>query len=160
MRTYTYISEGEFGLVDKPKPVIMHERDAIVKVTLASICSSDLHIKHGSVPRAVKGITVLIIGAGPTGICTLLCVMLKNPKKVIVCEKDADRIRFINDHYPNVLTVAPEECFDFVHKNSDHGGADVVLEVAGAESSIQNHSLPIPIPLIKSRKHIICLKIK
>ena len=250
MRTYTYISEGEFGLVDKPKPVIMHERDAIVKVTLASICSSDLHIKHGSVPRAVKGITVghemvgivesigsavthvkpgdrvtvnvetfcgecffcrngyvnnctdqnggwalgcridggqaeyvrvpfadqglnkipdgvtdrqallvgdvlatgywatkiseikeedtvLIIGAGPTGICTLLCVMLKNPKKVIVCEKDADRIRFINDHYPNVLTVAPEECFDFVHKNSDHGGADVVLEVAGAESTFR-----------------------
>ena len=33
-------------------------RDAIVKVTLASICSSDLHIKHGSVPRAVEGITV------------------------------------------------------------------------------------------------------
>ena len=25
--------------------------------------------------------TVLIIGAGPTGICTLLCVMLKNPAK-------------------------------------------------------------------------------
>lgn len=102
----------------------------------------------------------MIIGAGPTGICTLLCVMLKNPKKMIVCEKDADRIRFINDHYPNVLTVVPEECLDFVHKNSDHGGADVVLEVAGAESSIQNHSLHIPIPLIKSRKHIICLKIK
>ena len=35
----------------------MHERDAVVKVTLASICSSDLHIKHGSVPRAVPGIT-------------------------------------------------------------------------------------------------------
>ena len=30
--------------------------------------------------------TVLIIGAGPTGICTLLCVMLKNPKRIIVCE--------------------------------------------------------------------------
>ena len=250
MRTYTYISEGKFELVDKPKPVIMHERDAIVKVTLASICSSDLHIKHGSVPRAVKGITVghemvgivesigsavkhvnpgdrvtvnvetfcgecffckngyvnnctdqnggwalgcridggqaeyvrvpfadqglnkipdgvtdrqallvgdvlatgywatkiseiteedtvLIIGAGPTGICTLLCAMLKNPKNLIVCEKDADRIRFINDHYPNVLTVTPEECLDFVHKYSDHGGADVVLEVAGAESTFR-----------------------
>ncbi|MFR0769444.1 MAG: alcohol dehydrogenase catalytic domain-containing protein [Dysosmobacter sp.] len=37
---------------------LLHERDAIVKVTLASICSSDLHIKHGSVPRAVPGITV------------------------------------------------------------------------------------------------------
>ena len=58
MLTYTYISKGKFGLVEKPKPMIQHERDAIVKVTLASICSSDLHIKHGSVPRAVEGITV------------------------------------------------------------------------------------------------------
>ena len=55
--------------------------------------------------------TVLIIGAGPTGICTLLCAMLKNPKNLIICEKDADRIRFINDHYPNVLTVTPEESY-------------------------------------------------
>ena len=53
MLTYTYIREGKFGLVEKPKPQIQHERDAIVKVTLASVCSSDLHIKHGSVPRAV-----------------------------------------------------------------------------------------------------------
>ena len=58
MLTYTYISKGKFGLVEKPKPTIQHERDAIVRVTLASICSSDLHIKHGSVPRAVEGITV------------------------------------------------------------------------------------------------------
>ena len=58
MLTYTYISKGKFGWVEKPEPMIQHERDAIVKVTLASICSSDLHIKHGSVPRAVEGITV------------------------------------------------------------------------------------------------------
>ena len=45
MQAYTYISKGKFELVEKPKPVLMHERDAIVKVTLASICSSDLHIK-------------------------------------------------------------------------------------------------------------------
>ena len=31
---------------------------AIVHVTLGSICTSDLHIKHESVPRAVLGITV------------------------------------------------------------------------------------------------------
>ena len=34
------------------------KKNAIVKVTLASICSSDLHIKHGSVPKAKPGITV------------------------------------------------------------------------------------------------------
>lgn len=250
MKAYTYISEGNFELREKEKPVIMHERDAVVKVTLASICSSDLHIKHGSVPRAVPGITVghemvgtveeigskvtnvkpgdrvtvnvetfcgdcffckngfvnnctdknggwalgcridggqaeyvrvpfadqglnkipdsvtdrqalfvgdvlatgfwaariseiteddtvLIIGAGPTGICTLLCTMLKNPKRIIVCEKDENRIRFINEHYPNVLTVLPEECFGFVKSRSEHGGADRVLEVAGAESTFK-----------------------
>ena len=49
MQTYTYVSKGNFALREKPRPVLMHERDAIVKVTLASICSSDLHIKHGSI---------------------------------------------------------------------------------------------------------------
>lgn len=250
MLTYTYISKGKFGLTEKPKPTILHERDAIVKVTLASICSSDLHIKNGSVPRAVEGITVghemvgiveeagsavtnvkagdrvtvnvetfcgecffckkgyvnnctdknggwalgcridggqaeyvrvpfadqglnkipdnvtdrqallvgdvlatgywaakiseitendtvLIIGAGPTGICTLLCVMLRNPKRIIICEKDKKRIRFINEHYPDVLTVTPDKCLDFVRKNSDHGGADAVLKVAGADSTFR-----------------------
>ena len=58
MQAYTYVSKGKFELREKPKPTLMQERDAIVKVTLASICSSDLHIKHGSVPRAVPGITV------------------------------------------------------------------------------------------------------
>ena len=250
MQAYTYISKGNFRMMEKPEPVILHERDAIVKVTLASICSSDLHIKHGSVPRAVPGITlghemvgvveavgdrvthvkpgdrvtinvetfcgecffckkgyvnnctdenggwalgcridggqaeyvrvpfadqglnkipegvtdrqalfvgdvlatgfwaariseiteedtVLIIGAGPTGICTLLCVMLKNPKRIIVCEKDESRRRFINENYGDVLTVAPEECEEFVRENSDHGGADVVLEVAGAKGTLR-----------------------
>ncbi len=55
MLAYTYISKGKFGLTKKPKPGILYERDAIVKVTIASICSSDLHIKHGNVPRAVPG---------------------------------------------------------------------------------------------------------
>ena len=58
MKAYTYIKKGEFALVDKQKPAIIEPTDAIVHVTLGSICSSDLHIKHGSVPRAVPGITV------------------------------------------------------------------------------------------------------
>ena len=245
MLAYTYIEHGRFGLLDKPKPELKDSRDAIVRVTLGSICTSDLHIKHGSVPRAVPGITVghemvgvveqvgsrvtsvkpgdrvtvnvetfcgecffcqhgyvnnctdvnggwalgcridggqaeyvrvpyadrglnripdsvsdeqalcvgdvlatgfwaariseisgddtvLVIGAGPTGICTLLCVMLKKPKRIIVCEKSSERIRFIREHYPDVLVTEPEECKEFVLRNSDHGGADVVLEVAGA----------------------------
>ena len=58
MKALTYIEHGKFALSEKPKPEILDPRDAVVRVTLGSICTSDLHIKHGSVPRAVPGITV------------------------------------------------------------------------------------------------------
>lgn len=58
MKAFTYIQQGKFGFTEKGKPTIIDEHDAIVRVTLSSICTSDLHIKHGSVPRAVPGITV------------------------------------------------------------------------------------------------------
>ena len=58
MLAYTYIEKGKFALVEKPKPTLIEPTDAIVRVTMSSICTSDLHIKHGSVPRAVPGITV------------------------------------------------------------------------------------------------------
>ena len=250
MLAYTYIKQGDFRLLDKPKPVLKDERDAIVRVTLGSICTSDLHIKHGSVPRAVPGITVghemvgvveqvgsavagvrpgdrvavnvetfcgecffcrhgfvnnctdpdggwalgcridggqaeyvrvphadqglsripdgvsdeqalfvgdvlatgfwaariselspedtvLIIGAGPTGICALLCAMLKHPRRIIVCEKSPERRQFVQAHYPDVLLTTPEECLEFVRAHSGHGGADRVMEVAGGDETFR-----------------------
>ena len=56
---------------------------------------------------------------------------------IIVCEKDENRVRFIRTHYPKVMTVSPEDCADVVRAVSDHGGADGVLEVAGAEGTFR-----------------------
>ena len=250
MLAYTYIEHGKFELIEKPKPGLKDPRDAIVRVTLGSICTSDLHIKHGSVPRALPGTTVghemvgiveqvgadvtsirpgdrvtvnvetfcgecffcrhgyvnnctdanggwalgcridggqaeyvrvpyadqglnripdavsdeqalfvgdvlatgfwaariseitekdtvLIIGAGPTGICTLLCVMLKHPRRIIVCEKSPERIRLVRKHYPDVQVVEPEDCREIVLRSSDHGGADVLLDVAGTDDTFR-----------------------
>ena len=250
MLAYTYIEHGKFELIEKPKPRLKAPRAAIVRVTLGSICTSDLYIKHGSVPRALPGTTVghemvgiveqvgadvtsirpgdrvtvnvetfcgecffcrhgyvnnctdanggwalgcridggqaeyvrvpyanqglnripdavsdeqalfvgdvlatgfwaariseiteedtvLIIGAGPTGICTLLCVMLKQPRRIIVCEKSPERIRLVREHYPDVQVVKPEDCREIVLRSSDHGGADVVLEVAGTDDTFR-----------------------
>lgn len=67
MQAYTYIGKGRFSLIEKNKPTLIEPTDAIVRVTLSSICTSDLHIKHGSVPRAVPGITLgegAIVAAG------------------------------------------------------------------------------------------------
>ncbi len=250
MKAYTYIRKGLFEFREKPVPVILDPRDAVVEVTLSSICTSDLHIREGFVPRAVPGVTighemvgriaevgsavknlaagdrvsvnvetfcgecffcrhgfvnnctdpdggwalgcridggqaryvrvphaeqgltripdsvsdsealfvgdilatgfwaariseiseedtVLIIGAGPTGLCTLLCVLLKHPAHIIVCEKSEERARFVREHYPEVEVVAPEECVEYVRKRSAHGGADRVIEVAGSEATFR-----------------------
>lgn len=40
MLAYTYKEQGKFMLEEKEKPVLQEEEDAIVRVTLASICSS------------------------------------------------------------------------------------------------------------------------
>lgn len=250
MLAYTYTKHETFERLEKPKPVLQDDRDAIVRVTLSSICTSDLHIKHGSVPRAVPGVTVghemvgivesignavktvkpgdrvtvnvetfcgecffcqngwvnnctnpeggwalgcridggqaefvrvpyadqglnripdsvtdeqalfvgdilatgywaaaiseiqeqdtvLILGAGPTGLCALQCVQLHHPQRILVCDPDPSRLEFVRTHYQDVLTTATENLLEFVHANSDHGGADVVLEVAGSEQSFR-----------------------
>ena len=53
MKAYIWHQDGTAGLADRPMPAIQHPRDAIVRVTLSAICTSDLHILHGAVPRAV-----------------------------------------------------------------------------------------------------------
>ena len=58
MRAVVYREKGCFALEERPVPEILDPRDAVVRVTLTSICSSDLHIKGGFVPRAKPGIIV------------------------------------------------------------------------------------------------------
>ena len=58
MKAVVYKEKGVFSLEERPRPSLRDPKDAIVKITLCSICSSDIHIKHGSVPRAVRGTIV------------------------------------------------------------------------------------------------------
>ena len=44
---------------------------------------------------------------------------------------------FVREHYPAVLTVDPENVQEFVLAHSDHGGVDVVLEVAGSPEAFR-----------------------
>lgn len=64
--------KGSVTLQERPIPVLKDAGDAVVKVTLSTICTSDLHIRNGAVPRAVPGIVlgheftgeVAAVGAG------------------------------------------------------------------------------------------------
>ena len=44
--------EGSIKFCEREIPEIKNPKDAIVKVTLSTICTSDLHIKNGFVPKA------------------------------------------------------------------------------------------------------------
>lgn len=52
MKALTFRNIGEIQLKDVPKPTIVSENDAIIKVTTAAICGSDLHFVHGLAPMA------------------------------------------------------------------------------------------------------------
>lgn len=56
MKAVVYKGNGQIILEEHSLPKLIEETDAIVKVTLTTICSSDIHIRHGAVPRAVPGV--------------------------------------------------------------------------------------------------------
>ena len=58
MKALIWNKDGSICLVDKDYPQIKSSGDAIVKVTLSSICTSDLHIIKGFVPKALPGTTL------------------------------------------------------------------------------------------------------
>lgn len=240
---------------ERPRPKIREETDAVIKVTLTTICSSDLHIKHGAVPRAVPGTilghefvgiveevgsavckvkpgdrvavnvetfcgecfycrqgfvnnctdpnggwalgcridggqaeyaripyadngltripdhvtdeqalftgdilstgywgakigaikpadTVLVIGAGPTGLCTMMCAGLYSPSKIIALDTDESRLQLakkagLADIIWNPQQMTEKE-LEMRIKEVSHGrGADTVFEVAGGRETFQ-----------------------
>ena len=50
--------DGNYKLIEREKPSIQDSKDAIIEVTMSSICTSDLHIIHGQVPRANNNIVL------------------------------------------------------------------------------------------------------
>jgi 2-desacetyl-2-hydroxyethyl bacteriochlorophyllide A dehydrogenase len=50
MKAVTYCDVGDFRVAEIPRPQLDGSRDALVRISLSSICGSDLHIYHGHVP--------------------------------------------------------------------------------------------------------------
>lgn len=52
MKGFVWHKNGTASLEERPVPHIKEERDAIIKVKMSSVCTSDLHIISGFVPKA------------------------------------------------------------------------------------------------------------
>ena len=252
MKAAVYKGNGKIVLEDRPVPKILDERDAIVEVTLTTICSSDIHIKHGAVPRAVpdtilghefvgrvvevgkavkkvkpgdrvavnvetfcgecffckrgyvnnctdehggwalgcridggqaeyaripfadNGLTLIpdhvtdeqalfngdilstgywaakisgikpadttvVIGAGPTGLCTMLCARLYTPARIIAIDTDEYRLNLAKEKGLADITLVPGrgDLEEQIRNLTGGRGADIVYEVAGGEDTFQ-----------------------
>ena len=252
MKAVVYKGKGKIALENRPVPKIQDDRDAIIKVTLTTICSSDIHIKHGAVPRAVPGTilghefvgrvvetgsavkkikpgdrvsvnvetfcgecffckrgfvnnctdpdggwalgcridggqaeyvripfadngltvipdhvpdeqalfngdilstgywaakigelkpadTVAVIGAGPTGLCTMMCARLYTPARIIVIDTDEYRLNLSKEKGLADITLVPgrDDPEKVIKELTDGRGADTVFEVAGGSDTFQ-----------------------
>lgn len=250
MKAVVYKGKGQVVLEDRPVPVIQDPRDAIVRVTRSTICSSDLHIKHGTVPRAKENTvlghefvgevvevgsavkkfkagdrvsvnvetfcgecffckrgyvnncveggwelgcridgcqaeyvrvpiadngmtpipddvsdeaalfngdilatgywaasigeikpadTVVVLGAGPTGLCTLMSIRLYSPAKVIVVDVSEERMALAKEQGLADICLNPTkvDVEEEILRLTDGRGADRVFEVAGGENTFQ-----------------------
>ena len=252
MKAVVYQGNGRIALEERPMPVLLAERDAIVKVTLTTICSSDIHIRHGAVPKAVPGTilghefvgkvietgkavkkvkpgdrvsvnvetfcgecffckrgfvnnctdenggwalgcridggqaeyvripfadngltvipdhvtdeqtlfhgdilstgywaaklgelkpadTVAVIGAGPTGLCTMLCARLYSPAKIIAIDTDESRLQLAKEKGLADVTLQPgkDPVQETIKAMTGGRGADTVFEAAGGKDTFQ-----------------------
>lgn len=252
MKAVVYKGHGEIALEERPKPEFIEETDAIVKVTLTTICSSDIHIKHGAVPKAVPGTvlghefvgvvtetgsgvkkvkpgdrvsvnvetfcgecffckrgfvnnctdkdggwalgcridggqaeyaripfadngltvipdhvtdeqalfngdilstgywaanigeikpadTVVVIGAGPTGLCTMMCARLYSPARIIAADTDEYRLNLAKERGLADITLVSgrDDIEKEVQNVTDGRGADTVFEVAGGDDTFE-----------------------
>lgn len=55
MKAVCWYGSGDVRVETVPEPRILNPRDAIVKVTLAAICGSDIHLYDGCIPTMRKG---------------------------------------------------------------------------------------------------------
>ena len=252
MKAAVYKENGTITLEDRPVPRLKDPQDAIIKVTLTTICSSDIHIKNGAVPRAVPGTilghefvgiveqtgeevrrfkpgdrvavnvetfcgecyfckrgyvnncthehggwalgcridggqagyvrvpfadngltripgevtdeaalftgdilstgywgaslaeikpadTVAVIGAGPTGLCTLMCARLYGPGMIIAIDTSDERLELAKDQGLADVGLNPlkQDVEQEIRKLTFGRGADAVLEVAGGRDTFQ-----------------------
>ena len=252
MKAVVYHGNGKIGLEERPLPEIVEDTDALVEVTLATICSSDIHIKHGVVPRAKEGVilghefvgrvvrtgsavkkirsgdrvavnvetfcgecyfckrgyvnncqdanggwalgcridggqaeyvripyadngltkipdsvsdeaalftgdllstgywaakmseihpedTVAVIGAGPAGMCTMLCMALYHPGKLVAIDIDTDRLEAVKREKiaDIVLNPSKDRVEEKIRELTEGRGVDFVVEAAGTSATFE-----------------------
>lgn len=82
---------------------------------------------------------VLVLGAGPTGLTTMMSARLFGPAVIVACDVNDDRLALAKERGLCDVTVNPKsaDVIETVRALTDGRGADVVFEVAGAKNTFE-----------------------
>lgn len=111
---------GSIELIEKDIPKIQDSRDAVIKVTMASVCTSDLHIMHGFVPRALPE---TVLGHEYVG-------------EVVALGEDVKNLKIGDRVSVNCITFCGE-CYFCKHgfiNNCQNGGWEVGCRIDGGHA--------------------------
>lgn len=120
MMALVYHGKGDLRFEQRPAPRLQKPGDALVRVTLSSICASDLHIRNGAVPRARPGV---ILGHEFVG-------------EVVETGPEVKKIRPGQRVAVNVETFCGS-CFFCKNKyinNCEHGGWELGCRIDGCQT--------------------------
>lgn len=86
-----------------------------------------------------EGRTVAVIGAGPAGLCTMMCARLYNPSKIIALDISKERLELAKKYGLADVLVNTEhtDAAEEILKLTAHGGADAVIEMAGGKNTFE-----------------------
>ena len=84
------------------------------------------------------GDSVLVLGAGPTGLCTMMCARLYRPAHILAVEPDpARRALALAQGWADEAVEPGPHAAEALKNWTDGRGADVVLEAAGGRDTFQ-----------------------
>lgn len=157
MKAAIYKGIKQMACEERPKPTIIDDGDAIIRVVRACVCGSDLwfyrdgreadtqtgHEAIGVVESvgddvtiAKPGDTAVVFGDGAVGLCAVLSAKLMGASRIISMSRHADRQGIARKFgATDFVEERGDEAVAKVLEMTDGYGADAVLECVGSALS-------------------------
>lgn len=92
-----------------------------------------------SIAEIRPGDTAAVIGAGPTGLCCMMCARLYRPARIIAIDVDDSRLGLAAGQNLADVTLNPlrDDVEKEIRRLTEGRGADAVLEAAGGRDTFQ-----------------------
>jgi hypothetical protein len=146
MRATVFRGVGQFGVEEVPRPHA-GPGDAVIRVTLTTICGTDLHIVRGE--YAVRaglaesahvrpGDAVVVFAQGPIGLCATAGARLMGASLVIGVDGDDARLAMAKRMGADVVLDYRAVDVAAEVQRLTGGGADIAIEALGTQQTFES----------------------